>query len=184
MASVGTNGPYSLAGERAAKRCERRCEGGGYASGETTEGPSGPEVVLASLPLSAVSFELPEDASAAATGGGCESADEVAVGGAAGGVGVSPGGGGIVEGGDGGVTGEAGRGGDGDGNGGEVTVGTVTVGGGAGGIVTVTVVVGTWPSALRASASAEPEPATTSVSPAASQAARRPPSRGARMPLL
>lgn len=145
--------------------------------------------MLASLRASTVPFELPEVAPARGSGDAGDPPDDVpAVGadaGGEGGLGVSAGGGGgWIEGGGGGVTGDVAGGGDGGCDGGDVTVGTVPVGGGAGGIVTVTVVVGTWPSAPRASASAEPEPAATSISPAASQAAGRPPSRRARMPLL
>jgi hypothetical protein len=78
-----------------------------------------------------------------------------------------------------------GGGGDGGGEGGHVTVGGVTGGGGGGGIVTVTLVVGgPWPRAPCASANADPKPAATSSSPAAIGAARRPPFRAARMPLL
>jgi hypothetical protein len=127
--------------------------------------------VPASLGASAVMLDVPEVADVCAGGEAGGAVGEGGLGGAGG-----DGGGGGVAGGGGGV--------GGGGAGGDVTVGTVVVGGGAGGIVTVTVVVGTWPSAPRASASAEPEPAATSISPAASQPARRPPFPGVRMSLL
>lgn len=66
--------------------------------------------------------------------------------------------------------------------------GVVTVVDETGRIVSVTVgtvVVGTCrPSAPPASASAEPKPAATSTMPAATPTARRPPSQGARTPVL
>jgi hypothetical protein len=163
-------------GERASERFERRNKDGWYASGFTAAGPARSGFVLTSLWTSTGPVELAEDV----VGGGGGAAE--------GGLGVSAGGGGGAAGGGcrggaagGGVAGGGDGGGGGEGEGGHVTVG----GGGGGGIVTVTLVVGgPCPSAPCVSANADAKPAATSSSPAAIEAARRPPSRAARMPLL